>query len=235
MALSKILCIFATTFGLHVSSTSPNPPLHSSERTVAPTRVEFILVSPSFRVLQKIFYWGAAIAETAIIVAQFRPRSVRSQLVIRALTLGGGLPSIRPTPPLVIGCLLVTSGALLRLLCYRSLGRYFTFEAGITRNHRLVTTGPYALVRHPGYAGAVLAYLGLLLHYGPGSWFTECVCKGSTAGAVFCAGYVLATSLVVVGLLSRIAKEDQALKREFGREWDEWAARVPCILIPCVY
>jgi protein-S-isoprenylcysteine O-methyltransferase Ste14 len=142
---------------------------------------------------------------------------------------------MRLTPPPVLGCLLVTSGALLRLLCYRALGQYFTFEAGITRNHRLVTTGPYARVRHPAYAGAVLAYLGLLLHYGPGSWVTECVCKGSTAGAVFCAGCVLATSLVVAGLLSRIAKEDRALRREFGREWDEWAARVPCVLIPCVY
>ncbi|KAJ7210643.1 hypothetical protein B0H12DRAFT_409703 [Mycena haematopus] len=217
MPLPKILCIFATTFALHVSSTSPNPPLHSSERTVTPTMVEFILVSPSFRGAQKIFNWGAAITETAIIVAQFHPGSIRSQLVISALTLGGGLPSLHLTPPVVLGSLLVTSGALLRLLCYRALGKYFTFETGITRNHRLITTGPYSLIRHPSYTGAVLAYIGLLLYYGSrGSWFMECVFKGSIAGAIFCAGYVFATSIVVAGLLSRISKEEEGLQREFG-------------------
>ncbi|KAJ6473148.1 hypothetical protein C8R45DRAFT_1163675, partial [Mycena sanguinolenta] len=239
MPLSKILCIFATTLSLHMCSTSPNPPLHSSERTVTPTRVEFILVSPSFRRAQKpvqMFYWVAAIAETAVIIAQTRPRSIRSQLVVFALTFGGDLPSINLSPPVVVGCLLAASGALLRLLCYRALGKYFTFETGIIRNHRLITTGPYSFIRHPSYTGAVLAYIGLLLYYGSsGSWFMECVFKGSIAGAMFCAGYIFATSLVVAGLLSRISKEDEGLQREFGLEWEAWAARVPYILVPCLY
>jgi protein-S-isoprenylcysteine O-methyltransferase Ste14 len=29
------------------------------------------------------------------------------------------------------------------------------------RGHRVVTTGPYRLIRHPGYAGALLAYLAM--------------------------------------------------------------------------
>ncbi|KAF8173889.1 hypothetical protein K438DRAFT_1908967 [Mycena galopus ATCC 62051] len=234
----KIICILATTLSLHICSTSPNPPLQSSERTIAPTKVEFILVSPSFRVVQKagIFYWGAAIVETALIVARGRPQSIRSQLLISALTLGGDLPSVRLTTPLVLGSGLVVSGALLRLLCYQALGRHFTFETGITRNHRLITTGPYGLIRHPSYTGALLAYIGLLLYYGSrGSWFRECAFKGSILGSIFCAGYVFATSLVVAGLLSRIPKEEEGLKREFGVEWDAWAARVPYLLVPCLY
>ncbi|KAF7354626.1 hypothetical protein MSAN_01376000 [Mycena sanguinolenta] len=236
MPLLKILCIFATALSLHMCSTSPNPPLHSSERTVTPTRVEFILVSPSFRSAQKLFYWGAAIAETAVVLAQIRPRSIRSQLVISALTFGGDLPSMDLSPSAVFGFFLVASGALLRLLCYRTLGKYFTFETGITRNHRLITTGPYSLIRHPSYTGAVLAYFGLLLYYGSrGSWFMECVFKGSIAGTIFCAGYIFSTSLVIAGLLSRISKEDEGLQGEFGPEWDAWAARVPYILIPYLY
>ncbi|KAJ7476864.1 hypothetical protein B0H11DRAFT_2281517 [Mycena galericulata] len=235
-SILKVLCIVATTLGLHVASTSPNPPLVSSERTIATTRMEFILVSPSFREVQKILYWCAALAETAIFVAQINPGSAPSQLVINALALGGGHPTIHLTAPLVLGAILITGGALLRLQCYRALGKYFTFEMGIVRGHRLVMTGPYRVVRHPSYSGAVLAYLGLLCYYGsPGSWLVECVFKGSTAGMVFCVAYGATMSLVISGLLSRISKEDDGLKCEFGEEWEDYAAKVPHVLIPGIY
>ncbi|KAJ7683539.1 hypothetical protein B0H17DRAFT_1181582 [Mycena rosella] len=236
MPLLKILCIAAATLGLHVASTSPNPPLVSSARTIAPTSVEFILVSPSFREAQKIIYWCAAIAETAILVAQLSPQSIASQLVISVLALGGDLPTLRLTPLLVLGCALIISGAILRFLCYCVLGKYFTFETGIARDHRLITTGPYSVVRHPSYTGAILAYLGILCYYGsPGSWFMECVFKGSMAGTVFCATYIITTSLVVTGLLSRISKEDEGLRGKFGDEWEVFAARVPYVLMPGIY
>jgi protein-S-isoprenylcysteine O-methyltransferase Ste14 len=184
----------------------------------------------------QIFYWCAAIAETTIIVAQLGPPSIPSQLAISTLALGGGLPTICLTPSLAIGSILVASGALLRLQCYYALGKYFTFETGIIRNHRLITTGPYNHIRHPSYTGALLVYFGLLLYYGsPGSWFMECLAKGSIAGSIFCAIYLFAISLVIAGLLSRISKEDEGLKHEFGQEWEVWVARVPYVLIPGVY
>ncbi|KAJ7775698.1 hypothetical protein DFH07DRAFT_912221 [Mycena maculata] len=236
MAFLKIVCIVATTLGLHVASTSPNPPLRPSERTITPTSMECILVSPSFRGAQKLLYWVAALAESALVVAQLNPRSTPSQWVIATLALGGGRLTTCLSAPLALGFLLISGGALLRLQCYRVLGRHFTFETGIVRGHRLVTTGPYATVRHPSYTGAILAYLGLLCYYGsPGSWLVECVAKGSTAGTVFCGAYAGVMSLVVSGLLSRISKEDAGLKREFGAEWDLYAARVPYVLIPGMY
>ncbi|KAJ6544330.1 hypothetical protein B0H19DRAFT_1212536 [Mycena capillaripes] len=221
MPLLKILCIFATTVGLSVSSTSPNPPLRSSARTIAPT---------------SIFHWCSAIAETTIIVAQLSPRCILSQMLVSALSLGGDLPTMRLTPPLALGSMLVASGALLRLQCYRALGKHFTFETGILQKHKLITTGPYSFVRHPSYTGAMLAYFGLLLSYGSrGSWFVECLFKGSAVGSVFCASYLIAMTLVVSGLLSRISKEDEGLRREFGQEWTVWSAQVPYALIPGVY
>lgn len=39
----------------------------------------------------------------------------------------------------------------------------------IDRGHRLVTDGPYGVVRHPGYAGMLLAHLGIPLLLG--SWW----------------------------------------------------------------
>ncbi|KAJ7713172.1 hypothetical protein B0H14DRAFT_2413954 [Mycena olivaceomarginata] len=137
---------------------------------------------------------------------------------------------------LVAGSLLVVIGAVLRLQCYNALGRHFTFEAVIRRDHQLVKDGPYNYMRHPSYTGAVLAYIGLLIYYGSnGTWFRECFISGTTAGKVLAGFAAIGMSLVIFGLLCRISKEDRALKEKFGREWDIWAAEVPYVLIPNVY
>ena len=83
------------------------------------------------------------------------------------------------------------------------------------RGHRVISTGPYATVRHPLYA-AVLIYLpanALLL----GSW------------------YGLAASFVLSGgIVFRTAMEDRELQR--GLEgYAEYAARVRYRLIPFVW
>ena len=39
--------------------------------------------------------------------------------------------------------------------------RNFTFELAILKDHALVPTGPYAWVRHPSYAGALLSAIGV--------------------------------------------------------------------------
>jgi protein-S-isoprenylcysteine O-methyltransferase Ste14 len=181
-------------------------------------------------------YWSAALAEVAIIGGELSSSSLLSENIISALSFGGAANSVRITPVLALGSALVVSGALLRIHCYSALGKHFTFETAISKNHTLVKTGPYSHVRHPSYTGAVLAYLGLLCYYGsPGSWFMECVFRGSILGKVFGISYALMMSLVVTGLLSRITKEDEGLKREFGPDWVEYAARVPYVLIPGVY
>ncbi|KAJ7211580.1 hypothetical protein GGX14DRAFT_362465, partial [Mycena pura] len=181
-------------------------------------------------------FWMATIAEIAIILAQLDARSILSQFVISKLTLGGGLPTLHLTTQLAFGSILAVAGALLRIQCYRALGKHFTFETGISRDHKLVTSGPYRYMRHPGYTGSAAVYFGLLCSCGsPGSWFMECLFKGSTAGAVLCLSFAAVRGLAVSGLLLRMSKEDEGLKNEFGKEWTAWAARVPYVLIPYIY
>jgi len=62
---------------------------------------------------------------------------------------------------LVVGLVLAWCGTLIRLAAKRALGRFFVGAVVIQDDHRVVAEGPYALVRHPGYAGSILALIGL--------------------------------------------------------------------------
>jgi protein-S-isoprenylcysteine O-methyltransferase Ste14 len=83
------------------------------------------------------------------------------------------------------------------------------------RKHQVVSTGPYAHVRHPMYGGAVLLILGtpLLL----GSWY------GVALGAV-----------LILLLAYRAVLEEETLKRELAG-YDAYAARVRYRMVPGVW
>ncbi|KAL4077844.1 hypothetical protein J3A83DRAFT_1678213 [Scleroderma citrinum] len=59
---------------------------------------------------------------------------------------------------LFIGCCLIAIGSLLRPFCYRVLGR---LELSIRNEHKLIKSGPYAIVQHPSYLGIMSLFLGL--------------------------------------------------------------------------
>jgi len=54
---------------------------------------------------------------------------------------------------------------LCRLRCYAALGERFTFELKSHQGRKLplVTSGPYGLVRHPGYLAGTLVFFGCVL------------------------------------------------------------------------
>ena len=62
---------------------------------------------------------------------------------------------------LVVGVVLAWCGILIRAAAKRALGRFFVGAVVIQDDHRVVTDGPYAVVRHPGYAGSIVALIGL--------------------------------------------------------------------------
>jgi len=61
----------------------------------------------------------------------------------------------------VAGEALIVAGAALRVWAMLTLDRFFTFVVGIADDHRVVRDGPYRLIRHPGYAGAIIAMAGV--------------------------------------------------------------------------
>ncbi|KAF8261778.1 hypothetical protein EI94DRAFT_761608 [Lactarius quietus] len=136
----------------------------------------------------------------------------------------------------VLGCLMTAASGVLRLACYKTLGSLFTFEITLRKDHRLVTSGPYAFVRHPSYSGVVLGVVGtLLVHFGPASWWARAGWFGTLWGQAYALAWCMMEAYVLWSILCRAPTEDAILRKEFGAEWDAWAARVPYRVIPGVF
>jgi protein-S-isoprenylcysteine O-methyltransferase Ste14 len=114
-----------------------------------------------------------------------------------------------PTPPiwLAISSALVLVGASLSFVVLRWLGRSFSIMA---EARRLITKGPYAVVRHPLYVCEEIAILGVLIPViSP-----------------------LAVLIVLVhGLLQlrRMLNEEKVLRATFP-EYEDYAARTPRLI-----
>ena len=188
----------------------------------------------------QVWSLSLSLAEILVIFANVHPSSNISRVVIAVLVRSASsTPSeIRLTWTFIFGWICAISGAYIRRSCYQTLGRMFTFELSLRKNHQLVTSGPYSVVRHPSYIGGALALFGALACYtSPGSWFIECsgLFLPSWAGSVVFLCWFIAGSTGWLVISPRVKKEDAMLKKEFGLQWDAWAADVPYRLIPGVY
>jgi protein-S-isoprenylcysteine O-methyltransferase Ste14 len=47
-----------------------------------------------------------------------------------------------------------------------TLGRFFTVDVTIEKDHELVESGPFRMVRHPSYTRVLLAFVGFALSLG---------------------------------------------------------------------
>lgn len=112
--------------------------------------------------LSQTICWTIALCEVAAIFAARYPTLPISQIIIGHLVFSGSADSIRPTYLFFLGAFMITLGGCIRYSCFRALGRLFTFEMSIRDEHELITDGPYSVVRHPSYTGALLTLIGII-------------------------------------------------------------------------
>jgi len=62
-----------------------------------------------------------------------------------------------------LGIVLLLVGMGLRSYAIRVLGRYFVITVAVGPGQQVVERGPYRLIRHPSYTGALLSLLGFAL------------------------------------------------------------------------
>ena len=109
-------------------------------------------------------------------------------LVLMALDAQRWRTSHMPVPLNVVGGALVIAGFLATMLVFHEN----TFAAPVVRvqaerAHHVIDTGPYALVRHPMYASALLYLIGIPLLLGSwyGFWMVPFFVAGMAPRAVF--------------------------------------------------
>ncbi|AUX29716.1 hypothetical protein SOCE836_018070 [Sorangium cellulosum] len=153
----------------------------------------------------------------------FRLRPVRklSGVVPRITALAAGLlpaslawlPKVAPTPGRqMAGTLLLVAGLALAVVSLGWLGKSFSV---MPEARRLVTGGPYRLVRHPVYLATALQGVGVIVLYPS------------------IAALVLFTVELVLQVV-RMGYEERVLRDTFP-EYDDYARRTSARLIPRVY
>jgi protein-S-isoprenylcysteine O-methyltransferase Ste14 len=107
-------------------------------------------------------------------------------------------------------------GLAIRAWGMRTLGASYTRTLRTDSGQRLVTAGPYRWVRHPGYVGSILVWVGAALAFH--SWLAALV--------------VAALMLLSYGW--RIRSEERMLAEHFGDEYRDYVART-ARLLPGLY
>ena len=140
--------------------------------------------------------------------------------ILAALAIGARVPALRAGADtwatLWLGAGITVAGVALRAWAIVTLGPWFRRRVTIEPGQRLVRRGPYRILRHPSYAGLVLACAGLGLAFG--SWV----------------GAAVAALAMVAALVPRIRVEERALQTAFGPDYAEYA-RSTARLVPGVW
>jgi protein-S-isoprenylcysteine O-methyltransferase Ste14 len=113
-----------------------------------------------------------------------------------------------------IGAALTAAGLLFTVWARVHLGTNWSGTVTIKKGHELITSGPYALVRHPIYTGLLLAFAGSAL------------ARDELRG-------ILAFVLVLWALWRKLRNEERWMREQFGEAYSTYARRVAA-LIPFV-
>jgi protein-S-isoprenylcysteine O-methyltransferase Ste14 len=178
--------------------------------------------------------WGAWMAYWAVTSGNVKDTERRESTVSRWLHLGPllvaiwlvlvqrtGLPWLdepflpRGPWPYWLGVALTAAGLLFAIWARRHIGRNWSATVTIKKGHELVTTGPYALVRHPIYSGLLLAMAGTAL------------ARGEWRG-------IVAVVIVFLALWRKLRLEERWMRERFGAPYEDYAKRVKA-LIPFVF
>ncbi|MFI5013400.1 MAG: methyltransferase family protein [Hyphomicrobiales bacterium] len=110
-----------------------------------------------------------------------------------------------------IGSLMVAAGLAFAVWARRHLGRNWSGAVALKREHALIRSGPYRFVRHPIYAGLLLAILGSAVAFG--EW------RG-----------LLGLAFAFIAIIHRVRAEDALMSETFGEEYRDYRRHTKALL-----
>jgi len=108
------------------------------------------------------------------------------------------------------GAAITACGLLFSVRARRHLGSNWSQAVTLKEGHGLITSGPYALVRHRIYAGLPLAILG------------SAVARGEWRGFV-------AAALVFIALWRKLRLEERWMRELFGASYEAYSRKVALV------
>jgi protein-S-isoprenylcysteine O-methyltransferase Ste14 len=114
-----------------------------------------------------------------------------------------------------VGLGLAAAGCLFSISARIALGSNWSGRATVKEDHELIVIGPYAVARHPIYAGLLLTAVG-------------------TAIAIGEARCILGLVLLAVGFLAKIGQEERLMSEAFPLTYPAYRRRVKA-LIPGIF
>jgi protein-S-isoprenylcysteine O-methyltransferase Ste14 len=107
------------------------------------------------------------------------------------------------------------AGLLLAVWARRHIGANWSGTVTIKEGHQLIITGPYAMVRHPIYAGLLLAMAGSAMAVG--EWRS-----------------VLAVALALLSFVHKLRLEERWMHQQFGEVYRAYSQRTAA-LVPFIW
>jgi protein-S-isoprenylcysteine O-methyltransferase Ste14 len=114
-----------------------------------------------------------------------------------------------------LGAAVTVAGLLFAVWARVHLGRNWSSAVTIKQDHELITTGPYAVVRHPIYTGILGGFLG-------------------TAIALSEVRGFVALALVFCGFWLKLRMEEQWMRSQFGETYAAYAHQTAA-LVPYLF
>ena len=115
-----------------------------------------------------------------------------------------------------IGMALFGIGLMIRIHSILTLRQYFTYSVAKVENHKIIETGLYKFIRHPGYLGQIIIFIGISTSIS--NWLSILV-------------MMIPISL---GYLNRINIEEKFMLQQLGEDYLNYQQRTNKI-IPLLY
>jgi protein-S-isoprenylcysteine O-methyltransferase Ste14 len=115
-----------------------------------------------------------------------------------------------------IGMALVVIGFVIRIHSILTLNQYFTYSVAKVENHKIIETGLYKFIRHPGYLGQLIIFIGI-----------------STSISNWLSVPVMMIP-ITLGYLYRIKVEERFMLEQLGEDYLNYQERTKR-LIPMIY
>jgi protein-S-isoprenylcysteine O-methyltransferase Ste14 len=126
-------------------------------------------------------------------------------------------PIIPASKPLEIGLAVLTMTLAIGSVWFvsaavRRLGQQWSLAARVLEGHKLVTEGPYSVVRNPIYTGmfGMLLATGLAMSH----WL----------------GLLIGIVVFAIGTAIRVHSEERLLRGAFGEQFEAYARKVPAVV-----